>query len=135
MTLRAGGRRLLATVEPKDTRLGELLRDWQPHEEVAVRPSYLFRGMPLGGPPLPLRCLFLIDGHGATPQLSKTTTLAAAPELLRSLLGGPAGLERLARLLHELRDVAIYRLRLGTPAASASAIREVLVRAAGADPV
>jgi len=128
LTLRAGGRVMLCADEP-DSDFGALLASWKEHEEVAVRASRLFGEGAQGGAPLPLRWLFLMDGFGDTPAVTPTTALAAAPAILRSFSSGDSGLERVALWLRELKGVAVYRLRLGRPAATASAIKEVMAGA------
>jgi len=126
LTLRAGGRAMLRADEPADTDFGALLASWEEHEEVAVRASRLFGEGSQGGAPLPLRWLFLMDGFGDTPAVTPTTALAAAPAILRSFSSGDSGLDRMALWLRELRGVEVYRLRLGRPAATANAIKEVM---------
>ncbi len=129
LTLRAGGRAALSADEPPDSDFGALLASWEGHEEVAVRPSRLFGAGAQGGPPVPLRWLFLIDGFGDAPAVTPTTALAAASAILPTFWSGDSGLDRMALWLRELRDVAVYRLLLGRPAATASLVKEVMASA------
>ncbi|MDQ2858129.1 MAG: hypothetical protein M3R53_05675 [Candidatus Eremiobacteraeota bacterium] len=122
LTLRAGGRAALLG-DPCDEPLGidRRLREWQNAGEVPVRASALF-GAAAGGPPLPLAAVFVIDGRGDRPQVVPVRASDVMPALLASMASRESGLARIARVLHELRDVATYRLRLGPPDATARAI-------------
>ncbi|MBC5799834.1 MAG: hypothetical protein GIX03_10105 [Candidatus Eremiobacteraeota bacterium] len=132
LTLRAGGRAALRADEPVNSDFGARLASWEGHAEVAVLASRLFGKDSQGGVPLPLRWLFLMDGFGETPLVTPTSALAAAPAILRSFSSSETGLERVALFLRQLRDVDVYRLRLGRPAATANAIKEIMTGAAAA---
>ena len=122
LTLRAGGRAALLN-DPCDEPLGidRRLREWQNADEVAVRASALF-GASAGGPPLPLAAVFVIDGRAERPEVVRTTPSDVMPALLASMASRESGLDRIARILHELRNAATYRLCLGPPDATARAI-------------
>ncbi len=132
LTLRAGGRTALLADEPQHNPFTAQLTAWEGRGEVAVRPSHLFGSDAIGGPPVRLRCMFVIDGYAESPAVTPTTAVAAAPALVLSLSSGAPALDRFASLLAALRGVDVYRLTLGRPAATALAIREVLQRAGSA---
>jgi hypothetical protein len=125
ITVREGGRAALlespAAAHPLDDRLREL----PARGDVAVRPRILL-GERAGGPPRPLGAVFIIAGRDATPSVEACAAYAVLPELLRSMTSRDSGIDRAARLLPMLRGVPVYRLRLGTPAATAILIERTL---------
>ncbi len=76
--------------------------------------------------PRPLRAAFLLAGAHTVPEFERTNATGAAKVSARWARGAGSGLERLARLVELFSDVPCFRLRLGTPAASAQAIRSSL---------
>lgn len=128
MTLRAGGREALLRDGASGARLRGLLERWRPHDDVAFAPSEFAPGR-VGGEPLPLACAFVLDGYGDRPRLERVSAAELAPALLSSMMSREEpGLARFGRLLATFRETAVFRLRLGDPAASAEAIVEALAR-------
>jgi hypothetical protein len=73
--------------------------------------------------PQPLRAAFLIAGVASQPSLEPATASQATRAANRWAYGAGRGLDKLARLFEIFRNVACFSLVLGTPDASARAIR------------
>jgi hypothetical protein len=122
LTLRAGGRRLLAADDVDDTLgIGAKLRAWQGRDEVLVRPSSLF-GARAGGDPAPLTDVIAIDGTGERPEIAEVPVHALLPDIARTMWSAELGLDRAAAILRDFAAVRCARLTLGTPDATARAI-------------
>jgi hypothetical protein len=123
LTTRVGGRAALrgdGTFSAIDARL-RLLADTG---DVSVCPRQLL-GELTGGPPRPLSAVFVIEGRGERPSATACPMYALLPELVRSTLNGARNVDRAAGLLAALRNARGYRLRLGTPAATAALLANV----------
>jgi hypothetical protein len=124
-TLRAGGRRLLARDFPDDgSPFARIVHAPAVDGEVSLPASTLFAH---AGPvtPEPLRAVAVIDGIGAQPSLREVDAYAVLPELAQATSAPESGLDRVARLLAELRDARCFRLRLGRPRATAEALAQL----------
>jgi hypothetical protein len=125
ITVREGGRSALLRDAVADSPIDAKLRELQVRGEAPVRPSVLLPGF-AGGPPRPLAGMFLIEGQNATPSLEPCTVYDVLPALLESMASRDSGLDRAARIANELRGRPLYRLRLGSPAATANLIERTL---------
>lgn len=125
ITVRAGARCALLADDAPDGPVDAMLHALPAHGESSVRPRLLV-GESCGGPPRPLDALFVIEGRDATPSVEPCSVYAMLPALLRSMVSRESGVERAVRLLAELRAVALFRLRLGTPAATVREIERTL---------
>jgi hypothetical protein len=125
ITVREGGRSVILAAAASASALDARLRELPERGDSAIRPRSLL-GERAGGPPQPLSAVFIIEGRAATPTVNPCPLYAGLPALLRSMISRERGIERAARVLAEFRDVAIYRLRLGTPHATACAIERAL---------
>jgi hypothetical protein len=74
----------------------------------------------------PLRAVFLIAGAAPEPLLEPATATQAAKAAARWAYGAGRGLEKVTRLLELFNGVPCFSLVLGTPDASARAIRDAL---------
>jgi hypothetical protein len=132
MTVRAGGRAALLADESLQSPQPRLRLGAMHGAEQTIGPRLLL-GAGAGGPPRPLNALFIIVSRESEPSVEPCTLHAALPALLRSMVSRETGLGRAARALAEFRAVALYRLRLGTPRATADLIEgtidEAFVRA------
>jgi hypothetical protein len=79
--------------------------------------------------PAPLRAVFLLDGAGAQARVRPATSAAAINAVARWTFGAGRGLERFARLHAAFRGAACFHLELGSPDASARAVRDALLAA------
>jgi len=126
LTLRAGGRNLLAndgyTGAPAFT---AFLQQWEAIPEVLVQPSALFSGR-VGGPPLPLSAVLVIDGVAAHPQLTEVPVYDIVPHLAEAMWANASGLDRVARILAEFGALRCYKVRLGAPDQTARLIEELV---------
>lgn len=77
-------------------------------------------------PPRPLRAVFLIAGKTTQASLAPATASRATRVAAQWAYGAGRGLEKLSRLLEVFGNVACFSLVLGTPDASARAIRTEL---------
>ena len=110
--------------------VGERLRAHGPGAWTDVRFGELFAPWALPEP-APLRAVFVLAGAGPRVRLDPATTAAAVKAASRWAHGAGRGLDKLARL-HDLFGRAVcYRLELGSPDASAHAIRAALTAASG----
>ncbi len=125
ITVREGGRSALLSAAAPESALDASLRELSERGDNAIRPRSLL-GDRAGGPPRPLSAVFILEGRSATPTVTACPLYAGLPALLRSLVSRDTGIERAARALMEFRGVPLYRLRLGTPHATACAIERVL---------
>jgi hypothetical protein len=132
ITLREGGRAALLADAFADCTLHAPLREMPARGDVTIGARTLV-GARAGGCPRPLAAAFIIEGRGATPAVEPCSLYGQLPVLMRSMICREVGLERAVRALAELRNVRFYRLRLGTPAATAHAIERTLNEAV-ADP-
>ncbi len=94
-----------------DVRFGELVPDW-------VLPE-----------PAPLRAVFVLAGAGERVRLEPASRLAAVRAAARWARGAGTGLDKVARLHELFAGAACHRLELGSPDASARAIRAALLSA------
>jgi hypothetical protein len=125
VSVREGGRALLLA-DPRDASpIDARLREMPVEAERTIRPSRLLRER-AGGPPRPLGAVFVLDGHAHTPELTACTLYDVLPALLRSAASKDKGLDRTTRLARELRNVPLFRLRLGTPDATARSLEKAL---------
>jgi hypothetical protein len=76
--------------------------------------------------PRPLRVVFLLTGAAAEAQAEAAPARYAAHACARWAQGAGSGLDKAARLVQLFADVPCYRLRLGSPDASARLIRALL---------
>ncbi|HEY5341872.1 MAG TPA: hypothetical protein VIK27_12655 [Candidatus Aquilonibacter sp.] len=126
INVRAAGLRLLVSdmvsgADPIGARLrAQGAGDWND-----VRISDLVPAQPTLEP-RPLRAVFVLAGAGAEPALEPAPPSHAARASARWAQGAGAGLDKLARLLGVFASVHCYRLRLGTPDASARLIRTIV---------
>jgi hypothetical protein len=74
----------------------------------------------------PLDALFVLNGYASVPEIERIDTAQALPAISRWFDAAAGSLDRLARAVTLLRSVRCYRLTLGTPAASAQKIMEVM---------
>jgi len=125
ITVRESGRSALLSAVVPASALDASLRELPDRGDNAIRPRSLL-GERAGGPPRPLSAVFIIEGRAATPTVTACPLYAGLPALLRSMVSRDTGIERAARALVEFRDVPLYRLRLGTPHATARAIERVV---------
>jgi hypothetical protein len=101
------------------------LRAFSRRGDITILPRVLF-GERAGGPPRRLDRLFLIDGRNATPSIESCSPYGVLPALMRSVICRESGLERAARFVAAFGQIPTYRLRLGTPSATAAAIARCL---------
>lgn len=125
ITVREGGRSALVSAAASASALDAGLRELPERGDSSIRPRSIL-GERAGGPPRPLSAVFIIEGREATPTVNACPLYAGLPALLRSMVSRDTGIERAARALAEFRDVPLYRLRLGTPHATACAIERAL---------
>jgi hypothetical protein len=121
ITVREGGRSALLADAERDCAVDTI----PTHGDSTVRPGVLL-GERAGGQPLPLSDVFIIEGRDTTPSIEACSLYTGLPALLRSMISRDTGVERMARLLVEMRDVKLYRLTLGTPDATAKSIERTL---------
>ena len=121
ITLRAGGRAALRNEARPDCAIDRVLANLPDHGDVAIGARTLL-GNSAGGPPAKLEAIFLVEGRDETPQVVRCSVYDAMPTILHSMTSCESGIARPARMLEELRNVAIFRLRLGTPGATVDAI-------------
>lgn len=118
-SVRSGGRdRLL--LDCADDRLGRVLR---------LSSSFTFTqafGPAVVAPVERLRVLFVLNGYADVPHVERIDTAQALPAISRWFDAAAGSLDRLARAVALLHRVRCYRLTLGTPAASAQTIMEVV---------
>lgn len=125
MNIRRTGLRLLTQDTPQsDDPTGLRLRARPEGEWNDVLFSDLF-GRP-DTPPRPLRAVFLIAGKTAQASLAPATASQATRFAAQWAYGAGRGLAKLSRLLEVFENVACFSLVLGTPDASARAIRKEL---------
>ncbi len=125
LTIRPGARSALLAQGATGGPICELLRALPDHGDASVG-ARLLAGQTAGGPPLPLHALFVIAGWAARSSIAACPPYALLPALLRSVVSRDARLDAAARMLTELRDVACYRLWLGSPDDAVRAIRAAL---------
>jgi hypothetical protein len=125
ITVREGGRTALLEENVPDCAVNTRLKELPSHGDSTIRPRRLV-GERAGGPPLPLRGIFIIEGRDATPAVEVCPIYSALPVLLRSVISRDRGMERVVRLLAEVREVPIHLLRLGRPGATAALIERTL---------
>jgi hypothetical protein len=125
MTLRPGGRSALTSGGATAGAVDRALRALPAERESELRPRAL-AGERAGGPARPLDALFVIDGRASEPEITACSRFAVVSDLARSLSCREAGLDRMARLLREMKGVATFRLRLGTPDRTVEEIAAVL---------
>lgn len=125
ITVREGGRAALLADAASPTPVDARLRELPERGETPIRPSALLGGN-AGGPPRRLGGVFMIEARDATPSVERCSLYDVLPELLRSMASADTGLARAARIGAELRRLPLYRLRLGTPSATAKAIERAL---------
>lgn len=75
-----------------------------------------------------LRAIFALAGFAAEPLVEPVELHAILPEVMRSLVCRERDLDRLVRAMRELRDVAVFRLTLGAPFATARALAATMDR-------
>jgi hypothetical protein len=125
VTVREGGRLALLDHSAPDSSIDERLRVLPSRSETAIRPSALF-GTRTGGPPRPLVAVFIIAGRDDVAAVTPCSFYEALPTLLQSMASNDTGLGRVTRLAAELRNLPIFRFRLGTPNESARLIERTL---------
>jgi len=125
VTVREGGRSALVSAAASACALDAGLRELPERGDSSIRPRRVL-GEQAGGPPRPLGAVFILEGRGTIPAINACSLYAGLPALLRSMVSRDTGMERAARALVEFRDVPLYRLRLGTPHATAYAIERML---------
>jgi len=126
LSLRAGGRHLLLSEESPELRqLHGLLERWADTPELVIQPSRLFPGR-VADTPAPLRAVVCIDSRGDTPALRATSFKDVLSQLMNQSCSAGSGLDRLAKIMHDLHDIEFYRLRLGSPMATAQCLKAVL---------
>ena len=123
-----GGARLLRDAGGSDG-LAARLRARGPDAWSDVRFAELF---PTWSQPAsaPLRAIFVLSGVAAQPSLTPVPRSTAVRAAARFAHGAGTGLDRLALLHERFRGVACYRLILGSPDASAHAVRTAIEHAA-----
>jgi len=126
LSLRAGGRRLLLSESyPDIDRLHRLLDRWADKTELVIQPSRLFPGR-VADAPAPLRKVVCIDSRGDTPSIRPASFEDVLPQLMNQSCSAGSGLDRLAKIMHDLQHVEFFRLRLGSPMATALCLNAVL---------
>jgi hypothetical protein len=125
ITVREGARSALLGDAASGSSIDTRLRKLPAQGEAAIRPRALLAER-AGGPPRRLGAMFVIEGRAATPFIEPCSVYAVLPTLLESMASRDRGLDRAARLIGVLRDVPLYRLRLGTPDATAKSIERTL---------
>jgi hypothetical protein len=125
ITVREGGRAALLADAASATPIDARLREMPERGETPIRPSALL-GSSAGGPPCRLAGMFMIEARDATPSVERCSLYDVLPELLKSMASADTGLARAARIGAELRGLPLYRLRLGSPSATVSAIERTL---------
>ena len=134
INVRAPGRALLLKdMIAGDDPVGRRLRSRGNSEWSDVRFNELFDAWAPPAP-APLRAVFLLAGSSATVRLRPATTGAAIKAAVRWTHGAGGGLDRVVRLYSLFSRVKCLHLELGSPDASARAIRETLLTAAAAAP-
>ncbi len=127
LTLRAGGRELLATDTSGDAAFLAAIGQWGDVPEATVRPSQLFPGR-VGGPNELLRVLIVLDGVGDGPRMDRVSLPSIVPQLAEAMSPASYGLDRVAHILSAFKTVECYRLRLGGPDETARNIVELMTR-------
>jgi hypothetical protein len=125
ITVREGGRSAILAAGPSGCAVDDRLRELPEQGDRSIRPRLLI-GDQAGGPPRPLSALFFIEGRGATPSVQGCPLYAVLPALLQSMVSRCTGMERAAHALADFGKAPLYRLRLGTPHATANAIERTL---------
>jgi hypothetical protein len=125
ITVREGGRSAILAAGPSGCAVDDRLRELPEQGDSSIRPRLLL-GDQAGGPPRPLSAIFFIEGRGATPSVQGCPLYAVLPALLQSMVSRYTGMERAAHVLAEFHTAPLYRLRLGTPHATANAIERTL---------
>ena len=126
ITLRPAGRRLLRhDVDLVPLPLNALLERMANHDDEVVLPPSLLSAVPSTSDAR-LVSLIVLSGYAEQPVLEKTDVYAVLPALLQSITCRDSGLDRIARVMHEMQGVAVYRMLLGQPGASALQIKRLV---------
>jgi len=96
-----------------------------------VRFDRLFGGVP-AGEKVPLRAIFLLDGRAEHPSIEPLAPAALLPVAARYAKSASPPLERVAEVLLLLRSLACYKLVVGDPNETVSAIAQAVGRNAAA---
>jgi hypothetical protein len=124
LTIRPGGRKLLlSNVDEADAPDG-VLRDVPGMLEAVVQPHVLF-GDRIERATRGLQALVILDGYAETPLLEPVPLAAVLPLMLKALQSSERGIGRIARLFAECKSTPCFRLRLGSPAATAVRLHDV----------
>ena len=126
ITVRAAGRALLLRdPDLQATELPALLnRLSDDHQENMLPPSRITSEPRADS--ARLRALVVLSGYGDQPFLERTDVYRVMPELLQSIVCKESALDRVARVISEMRQIPIFRMRLGPPGQSALAIQRLL---------
>jgi hypothetical protein len=127
VTLRPPGRRLLA-VDPDiaATSFGSIVARLEAdaeHESI-FPPSLLQQTLP--NAQAELCVLVVLRGYASRPELQKVAVFDILPIVMQQMTCRERELERMGRVMHELRGVDLYEMRLGSPGESARALKNLL---------
>lgn len=125
LTLRPNGRRRLLVDDGLDSEyLQARLRRADVVDDFVVPPSQLLPSVAQA--PAPLRAMFLISGYADHPHVERADLFGMLPELMLSMSARERGLDRMARAMHELQNLRLFRLTLGSPSATAQTISDIM---------
>ncbi len=126
LSLRSGGMAVLRRLQAAPATLREELRlhegGWP-----NVRFDRLFGGVPTGDR-IALRAIFLLDGRAEHPSIEPLAPAALLPVAARYAKSASPPLERIAEVLLLLRSLACYKLIVGDPNETVSAIAQAIGR-------
>jgi len=128
LTMRAPGRRLLhADRDIALTQVARILTRLESDaDQESILPPSLFLGTRSVLAPAPLAAIVVLRGYADEPRVDRVEIFEILPILLQQMTCKERGLDRMARVMHELRGIALYEMKLGQPGTSAHAVRQLV---------